>query len=217
MRYLPLASLACILAGCGIFGSSDSKPESQPAATAADPREAEKADLRLKISAKQQDLDQANSDLTKIAAERDQLAGQPASETKTNRLIELQRLENDSKQKKASLTDDIAQLQAQLNGTPASAKPAKPVDPLDDVLASNDAKEKEEAERRRKQAEEAAAADKSRLAQADAARKAEEEERAKQKVEGGRLAMGDDAAPFEERWADAIRKIQAELQKYKRW
>src|SRR5579863_9950201 len=101
MRYLPLAALMCILAGCGIFGSSDSKPESQPGANA-DPREAEKADLRVKISAKQQDLDQANSDLTKIGAERDQLAGQPASETKTNRLIELQRLENDAKQKKAS-------------------------------------------------------------------------------------------------------------------
>lgn len=216
MKYLPCLTILCLVAGCASESS-----EGQPAAPA-DPRAAEKADLRLKIGARQQDLDQANTDLAKIATERDQVAGQPASEAKTNRLIELQRLENDAKQRKAADTEEIAQLQQRLNGpsdapAAAPAKPATSNDALDDILAANDKKEKDEAERKKKKADDDAAADQQRLAQAEAARKAELDERSKQKIEGGRLAAGPDAPAFEDRWADVIQKIQAELQKYKRW
>src|SRR6185295_15350707 len=169
---------------------SDSSSSPKPAA--ADPRASEREDLRNKISAKKQELAQADSDLGKIAAERDAKAGEAASESKTNRLIELARLESDTKQKKAAITDEIANLESQLNGTPAvAAKPAK--------------------------AEDEAAGDKARIAQADAAKKAEEDERAKQKIEGGRIAAGPDAPAYEDRWADVIQKIRGELQRYKRW
>jgi hypothetical protein len=220
MKYLPfLAILACV-GGCGIFGggsdsgSSDSKP------AAADPRAAERAGIREKIGAKKQELAQADSDLGKIASERDAKAGEAASESKTNRLIELARLESDAKQRKAAITDEIANLEAQLNGASSSApaaKPAKAGDALDDILAGNENKNKEDADRLKKKAEDDAAGDKARIAQADAAKKAEEDERAKQKIEGGRLAAGPDAPAFEDRWADVIMKVRGELQRFKRW
>lgn len=217
MKYAPILAILLCVGGCGIFGGgSDSSSDSKPAA--ADPRAAERADLRNKISAKKQELAQADADLSKIAAERDQKAGEAASESKTNRLIELARLETDTKQKKAAITDEIANLESQLNGTPAPvAKPAKAGDALDDILASNDNKAKEDADRLKKKAEDDAANDKARIAQADAAKKAEEDERAKQKIEGGRLAAGPDAPAFEDRWADVIQKVRGELQRYKRW
>ncbi len=215
MKYLPILALLLCTAGCGLFGSSE--PESK--AAAADPREAERAETRSRIAARQQDLDQANADLAKIASERDSLSKAEASESKNNRLVELARLESDTKQKKAVLSDEIAQLQQQLGG-PAPAPAAKPKnasDSLDDLLTNNDAKDKEEADRRKKKAEDEAAGDKDRIAQAEAARKAELDERAKQKIEGGRLAAGADGPGFEERWADVINKVRAELQQYKRW
>ena len=219
MKYAPILAILLCVGGCGIFGGgSDSSSDSKPAA--ADPRAAERADLRNKISAKKQELAQTDADLAKIAAERDQKAGEAASESKTNRLIELARLEADTKQKKAAITDEISNLESQLNGgsgTSATAKPAKAGDALDDILASNDNKAKEDAERLKKKAEDDAAADKNRIAQADAAKKAEEEERAKQKIEGGRLAAGPDAPAFEDRWADVIQKVRGELQRFKRW
>jgi len=218
MKYLPILALLCCTAGCGLFGSSE-EPESRPAAPATDPREAERAELRAKINAKQQELDQANADLAKIAAEREQLSKADASESKNNRLVELARLESDTKQKKAILSDEIAQLQQQ-PGAPAPApamKPKSASDSLDDLLTNNDAKVKEEAERRRKKAEEDASADQARIAQAERARKAEMDERSKQKIEGGRPAAGADGPAFEERWADVINKIRAELQHFKRW
>jgi hypothetical protein len=219
MKYLSILALLCCTAGCGLFGSDSSEPGSRPAAPAADPREAERAEVRSKISSRQADLDQANADLAKIASERAELSKAEASETKNNRLIELARLESDTKQKKAVLSDEIAQLQQQLGG-PAPAPAAKPKsasDSLDDLLTNNDAKEKEDAERRKKKAEDEAAGDKDRIAQAEAARKAELDERAKQKIEGGRLAAGADGPGYEERWADVINKVRAELQRYKRW
>lgn len=219
MKYLPFLAILCCVAGCGLFGSSDSEPapsEKKPAAEA-DPRESEKADLRAKIDAKKRDLAQADSELAAITSERDKVVAQPASEGKTTRLIELQRQENDTKQKKASLTSDIEDLQARLSGQAAPAKPTKAGDALDDILASNESKEKEDAERRRKKAEEEAAADKARIAKAEAARQAEKDEMSKQKIEGGRIAAGPDAPAFEERWADVIQKIRTELQRYKRW
>jgi len=210
MKYLPLLSLLCCLAAC----SADPEPRA-----AADPAEAERAEVRSKITARQQDLDQANADLAKIASEREQLSKAEASETKNNRLVELARLESDTKQKQASLTDEIAQLQARMGGAaPAPApKPKSANDSLDDLLTANDAKDKEDADRRKKKAEDEAAADKNRIAQAETARKAEMDERAKQKIEGGRAAAGADGPGYEERWADVITKIRAELQRYKRW
>jgi hypothetical protein len=214
MKYLPLAAILICTAGCGIFGGSDSEPASKPAG--ADPRDAERTEIRNKIEAKKVDLAQVDADLAKIKAEREKLAGEPASETKTNRLVELSRLDSDLNLKRSSLNEDIAQLQQRIGEAP-TAKPAAKGDPLDELLATNENAKKEEADRQKKKADDEAAADKARIAQAEAARKAELDEKAKQKIEGGRLAQGPDAAAFEDRWADVIQKILGELQKYKRW
>lgn len=211
MKVLPLLALACLFsAGCG---SSEPAPNDAPA----DPRAAERAELRTRLAGKQQELAQTNSDLSKISSERESLSKEEASEKKTNRLVELARLESDLKLRKASQEEEIANLQQQL-GAPATAKkPEKAGDALDDLLATNESKEKEDAERRKKKAEDEAAADKSRIAQAEMARKAELDERAKQKIEGGRPAAGEDGPAFEERWADVIQKIREEVQKYKKF
>ncbi|HEV3029507.1 MAG TPA: hypothetical protein VG457_18150, partial [Planctomycetota bacterium] len=190
MKYLPFLALLCCTAGCGLFGSSE--PENKSAAPA-DPREAERAETRSRLNARRAELVQTDSDLSKIATERESLSTEAASEKKTNRLVELARIESDLKQKKASLNEEVAQLEQQLGGpAPTAKKPEKAGDALDDLLASNDAKEKEDAERRKKKAEEDAASDKNRIAEAENTRKAELDERAKQKIEGGRLAAGTD-------------------------
>lgn len=217
MKYVPFLALLVFTAACG---SSEPAPDrSSRSPEPAEPRDSGRAEIRAKINAKKQELAQADGDLSKIAAEREQLAGQPASESKTNRLVELARLESDAKLRKTAITEDIADLQSQLAGpsSTAAAKPASADNALDDILAGNDSKEKEEAERRRQKAEAEAAADKERIAKAEAARNAEMEERSKQKIEGGRLAAGPDGPAYEERWADVINKVRAELQKYKRW
>lgn len=216
MKYLPILALLCCTAGCGIFGGSDSG--SKAAAAPADPKEAERAELRGKISQRKQELAQTDADLSKIAAEREQLAAEGASEKKTSRLVELARLESDLKLRKASINEEISQLQQQLGGPAATAKkPEKAGDALDDILADNDGKEKQEAALRKQKAEDEAAADKTRIAQAENARKAELDERAKQKIEGGRLTAGADGPAFEERWADVINKVREEVQKFKKW
>ncbi len=215
MKYLPFLALLCCTAGCGLFGSSE--PEARKAT---DPAEAKRAETRSRLNARQQELNQAESDLSNVATEREKLGKEEASEKKTNRLIELARLESDLKQRKASLNDEIAQLHQELDGTapaPAAKKPEKAGDALDDLLASNENKEKEDAERRKKKAEEEAAADKSRIAQAETARKAELDEREKQKVEGGRASAGAEGPGYEERWADVIQKVREEIQKFKRF
>ena len=215
MRHLlPLLALVCFAVGCG---SSEPEPEENQPGNNADPRAVERAQVRSQLNTKRRELDAANSDLSKIASEREELADQPASTTKTNRLIELARLEQETKQRKASLTSDIADLQARLSNTGApAAKPTKAGDALDDLLSDAD-KSKEDAERRRKKAEEEGASDKERIALAEAARKAELDERAKQKIEGGRVAAGADGPGYEERWADVILKVRSEIQKFKRW
>jgi hypothetical protein len=216
MKYVPFLALLVFAAACG--GGSEPAPE-RPAPPA-EPRDDGKGEIRAKLEAKKVELGQADADLNKVAAEREQLAGQPASETKTNRLVELARLESDAKLRKGAIMSDIADLQAQLGGSSATAaaKPTKAGDALDDILAGNANKEKEEAERRKQKAEADSAADKDRLAKAEAARNAELEERAKQKLESGRTGAGaDDGRIFEERWGEVINKVLAELQKYKRW
>ncbi len=211
MKYLPLLALACLFsAGCG---SSEPARNDAPA----DPRAAERAELRTRLAGKQQELAQTNSDLSKISTERESLSKEEASEKKTNRLVELARLESDLKLRKASQEEEIANLQQQLGAPAAAKKPEKAGDALDDLLATNESKEKEDAERRKKKAEDEAAADKNRIAQAEMARKAELDERAKQKIEGGRASSGEDGPAFEERWADVIQKIREEVQKYKKF
>jgi len=213
MKYLPVLALLCVFsAGCG-----SSEPATRNDAPA-DPRAAERAELRSRVAAKQQEMAQTDGDLAKIATERESLSKEEASQKKTDRLVELARLESDLKLRKAAQEEEIANLQQQLGGpAPTAKKPEKAGDALDDILASGD-KDKEDAERRKKKAEEDSAADKSRIAQAEMARKAELDERAKQKVEGGRAAAGGEDGPaFEERWADVIQKVREEVQKYKKF
>src|SRR5436190_8557232 len=131
MKYLPFAAvLVMCTAGCGIFGGGSDAPASKPAA--GDSREGERTEIRNKINAKKGELSQVDADLAKIKSEREQLAAQPASETKTNRLVELARLESDLNLKKSSLHEDVAQLQQQIGeGSASAAKPAAKGDPLD--------------------------------------------------------------------------------------
>jgi hypothetical protein len=217
MKYLPLAAILICTAGCGIFGGgSDAPASNNNNAAPADSKASGRTEIRNKISAKRQELAQVDGDLGKIKTEREQLSKQDASDAKTNRLVELSRLESDLNLKKSSINEDIAQLQSQIGEGPAPAAKAKG-DSLDDILATNEKLEKDEADRKKKKVDDESAADKQRIAQAEAARKAELDERAKQKIEGGRLAQGNDGPAFEERWADVIQKIRGELQKYKRW
>lgn len=211
MKYLPFLALLCFAAACS------SEPDARPAAE--DPAAAKRAETKARLNARQQDLNQVESDLSTVASEREKLGKEEASEKKTNRLIEIARLESDLKQRKASLSDEIAQLQSELSGgaAPTAKKPEKAGDALDDLLASNENKDKEDAERRKKKAEDDAAADKARIGEAEAARKAELDERAKQKIEGGRASAGADGPAYEERWADVIQKVREEIQKYKRF
>lgn len=215
MKYLPFLALLLCTAGCGLFGGGSSEPEHK----AEDPAAAKRAETKSKLNARQQELNRVESDLANVSSEREKLGKEEASEKKTNRLIEIARLESDLKQQKVSLNDEIAQLQAELSGGPAptAKKPEKAGDALDDLLASNDKKEGEEAARLKKKAEDDAAADKARIGEAEAARKAELDERAKQKVEGGRAQAGADGPGYEERWADVIQKVREEIQKFKRF
>jgi hypothetical protein len=91
MKYLPILALLCSTAGCGLFGSSEPEAKAAPA----DPREAERAETRSRLSSRRSDLAQADSDLSKVATERDSLSNEAASEKKTNRLVELARIESD--------------------------------------------------------------------------------------------------------------------------
>ena len=156
MKYLPMLAIAIFVAGCG---SSEPAPEERSSRKEAAAEADGKAGIRAQIQSKKQDLAQADSELASIASEREKVMRQDASDGKTTKLIELQRQENDTKQKQTALKDDIAQLEAQLAGKPVAAKPAKAGDALDDILAANDSKEKEEAERLKKKAEAEASAD----------------------------------------------------------
>jgi len=113
MKYLPFAAVLMICTtGCGIFGGGSDAPASRPAG--GDSREGERTEIRNKINAKKGELSQVDADLAKIKAEREKLAGEPASETKTNRLVELARRESDLNLKRSSLGEDIAQLQQEI-------------------------------------------------------------------------------------------------------
>jgi dTMP kinase len=210
-----------VLAGLAILGCSSSpEPESKPAAAgpAANPREQQISALRASIAAKRAELAQTEADLAKVSAEREQLSAQPASNEKTNRLIELGRLETESNQKKTTINADLQAYQSQLAELTGTAKPKSADDALDMALEADAKKDKEAAERRKQQEESARAEEARKLAEAERARIAEEQARAKEKIEGGRAAEGAEGGPgFDERWADVISKIRAELQRYKRW
>jgi DNA repair exonuclease SbcCD ATPase subunit len=223
-KFLVLASLIAAV-GCS---SSDIAPESAPAAPAPDPRAGEMSRIRAQIQTKRAELGQADQDLARIQAERRDLADQPASQQKTDRLVELARAESETKQKKNALTEDISDLQRELGEASPAAPAARSTQAdqgLDAILAAAEGanrREKEEAERReaearRRRMEEEAGAERRRIAAAETRRMAAEEARSKEPVAGGRPAEGPDGAPFEERWADVILQVRTELQRYKPW
>jgi colicin import membrane protein len=223
MKKLPVfAASVLFVVGC----SSDPDPVAEPGAPAPSPREAEMTRIRGQIAAKRSEMAQADQDLAKIQGERRELAEQPASQQKTDRLVELARAESEVKQKKNSLAADIADLQKELGESSAPAPAArsnKADEGLDAVLAAADGagqKEKEEQERRnaearKKKMEEEASAERERIARNEQQRRAQEEARAREAVAGGRPAQGPDGAAFEERWADVILQVRTELEKYR--
>jgi colicin import membrane protein len=216
MKRLSFLAVALLAVGCS---SADSAPEAgaAPPPSAPATKESQIANLRAQIQSKRADAAQADADLARIAAEREQLAGQGASEQKTNRLVELGRLESETKQKKSSISSDIASLEKQLSEVSGTARAKTDDEALEAALAAEAAREKEVAERK-KASEDAARTEEARkIAAAESARQAELEARAKEKVQGGRAAAAGDESTFEERWADVIMKVRVELQKYKRW
>jgi hypothetical protein len=214
-----LSLLAVLFAfGCS---SAEPEPEDRPAAGPAAPAAAGGGDLRGQIALKNAELRQADIDLGKIMAERLELDARPASEAKTNRLAELGRIEAETQQRKRALEADIAALEKGARDSGAPAARARSADEaLDLALAAEDAKAKEEEEKRRARAAAEANADKKRLEEAEKARAAEAAARDREKVQaapGGTAPAGPDGPIFEERWAAAILKVRAELQRYKRW
>jgi hypothetical protein len=208
--------LALLAAGCS---SAEPAPDSgaKPPPSAAESKESHIANLRAQIQSKRADLAQADADLARIAAEREQLGAQGASEQKTNRLVELGKVESETKQKKSAISSDIASLEKQLSEVSGTARAKTDDEALEAALAADAAREKELAERK-KNADDTARADEARkIAAAEAARQAEIEARSKEKIQGGRVAAAGDESLFEERWADVILKVRTELQKFKRW
>ena len=203
--------------GCS---SSPEESEPAPAAPAARPagaREAQLSSLRSQLASKKADLAQADADLARLAAERSQLEDAPASPTKTSRLAEIASLEAETKRKKQAVTLDVTDLENQIRDVGKGAKTADQ-DDLAAALEADATIEKERVERR-KAAEEATRSEESKkVAAAESGRTAEEEARAKEKIEGGRVAQAGAEGPiFEERWADAIIKLREALQEFKRW
>lgn len=207
MRRAPAVLAVLALAACS--SAPEPEPESAapaPAPAPADPKAARVSAVRAEIEAKRADLRQADEDLEKIAAERRELEGRPASAEKTQRLAELARLESESRQKKASLQADVTALEkelARLTGAPA-AESAE--DALERALAAE--------ERRRQEERERAEAERRRRAEAERARQAEP---ATEKPPAPAPAAGGEGVLFEERWAQIILTIRQELEKYKRW
>lgn len=217
MKRLTLLALSIVAAGCS---STDSAPEADPAKpppTAAASKESQIANLRAQIQSKRADVAQADADLARIAAEREQLAGEGASEKKTNRLVELGKVEGETKQKKGAISSDIAALEKQLSEVSGTARAKTDDEALEAALAADAAREKEVAERRKAGEETARAEEARKIAAAETARQAELEARAKEKIQGGRVAAAGDESLFEERWADVILKVRVEVQKFKRW
>jgi len=208
-----------VVSGCS---APEEAPESsgQPAAAAPKPatKEQQMAQLRQQIAAKRAEVARADADLADVASEREKLADQPASEAKTNRMAQLAKIEGDTKQKKESINAEIGTLEQQLQALSGPPKPKSGDESLDAVLAAEAAKEKEEAEKKRVKEEAALSEEKRKLADAERARLAELATREKEKLQAGQSrAGGPEDALFDDRWADVILRVKAELQKYKKY
>ena len=169
--------------------------------------------LEGKIAIKKSEIASADADLAKINAERAELATKPASQTKTNRLSQLVKIETDTKRRKTALNQEIATLNSQLRDLTMEAKSAD--DALDFALAGEEDRKKQEANRKRLAAEAKMKNEQRRIAEADRARRAKEAAMKREAIQGGR-ETGEDTL-FEEAWADVILSVRAELQRFKRW
>ena len=211
--------ILALAAGCSSIPDSDPeaakpKPET-PAAAPPSPKEVELRQIRSQLAVKKADLSQANADLDRLAAEREQLNAAEASAAKTARLAEIAAIEGEAKRKKQVLPLDIAELEARVRDLTAGTKASD--DPLAAALEADAAAEREKAETR-KAKEEADRQEKGkRIAAAETAAREEAEAKSKEKVAGGRPAAADGGSIFEERWADVIIKVRETLQQYKRW
>lgn len=217
MKRFLLIPAVLIAAGCG---TSETAPGTQPGATgeappAIDSREMQLAIIDASIANKNAELAGANADLSKIGAERQTLAGQSASQTKTNRLAQLVKLETDTRRRKESIQQEISVLQSQRRDL--TAKAASADDALDLALAGEADRQKQEAERKRLEAERRMKEEQRQIAEAERARQARQAQMKREAAAiGGGRTTGEDAL-FEETWADVILGVRAELQKFKRW
>ncbi len=222
MRRLSLLAVLAAFAGCSSTDEGEPPAPGQPGA-AADPAPATKEQqigrLRTQIANKRAELAQADLDLAKINAEREDLNAKPASAEKSNRMVELGRLEGETKNRKGAVTSDIAVLQQQLQGLTGQARPRSADEALDLALEADAKKDKEEAERRKVREDVERSEEARKIAEAERARQAELAAREREKLAGagGKAGTGPDGLTFEERWADVIIKVRQELQKYKRW
>lgn len=216
------STIVALLAAVGCSVAPDQAPpaDERPAAPVVRTKEDQISELRVQLQAKRADLAQAEADLARVEAEREKLGKEPASEAKTTRLSELARVEADTKVRKGALTSEVTTLEKQINDLTLAARPKSADEALDLALEAGQREEKEAAERRRKKEEEAAMAEKARFESAEAARKAEELAR---KREAEKLAAERNAIErtktgfFDDDWDPVILRIQAELQRFKRW
>jgi hypothetical protein len=195
----------------------EAAPAPRPVLKPSAGREGQLSSLRSQLASKKADQAQAEADLARIAAEREELNAQGASDGKTTRLAQIATLEAENKRKKQALALDIADLENKIRDASAGTKSGGE-DALAAALAEDAAAEKERAERR-KIADEANRADEARkVAAAETARRAEEEARAKNKIESaGDAKAGPDAPLFEDRMSAQILRLRAALQEFKRW
>ncbi len=217
-----VAALLLLAIGCGA-------PEPVPEETARGPapvtgemtKEERVAEVRRTIELKRNELRQKDIDLGKITEERFELEPKPASEAKTSRMAELARMESDIKAQKRAIEAEIADLERRAQEISGAPRPRSADEALDLALEAENARQREEAEKRRLKAEAEAAAERRRLEEAERERLARESAREKERVQAAPAALpaaaGGEGLTFEERWADVIMKVRAELQRYKRW
>src|SRR5688572_828079 len=115
-----------LAAGCSSGPDADpdaKQPEAaRPAPPGASPKEAEISATRQQLATKKAELTKATADLESLAAERQQLDGEGASEKKTTRLADIATLESEGKRKRQALAIDIAELEAKLKDLSVGSK-----------------------------------------------------------------------------------------------
>ncbi len=209
--------LAFVLAaGCA---SSEDVVEPDPAnpapAPGASARDTEIDLLKLKITDRRRDVARADLEIADIASNRQRLGAQPASEAKTTQMVQLNQAETDAKLRKQAAEGDIARMENQLRDLSGVSQPKTADEALDSLLASETRRERETEEGKRLAADQAQAEGQRKLKEAEQAKMADELAKANQKLAGGAAGSGD--AVYDERFADFIIKVKAELQKFKRW